>query len=125
MKKTVRFYSEEELAQVKELAMTGLPVKGLIEDFCTINNRPFHSVALKIYEMRAKLNIPKKSKTGKDEKVVKTPKVPKTSKAVKAELAPTVKDKSVVNIGKGEFNIPIKSWNITQHTDGFYFNVKF
>jgi hypothetical protein len=52
-------------------------------------------------------------------------KVVKTHKVSKTELAPTVKDKSVVNISKSEFNIPIKSWTITQHTDGFYFNVKF
>lgn len=119
MKKIVRFYTAEEIAQVKELAMTGLRVKGLIEEFCKVNDRPFHSVALKIYELRNRLNIPRNTRTSKDKKVVKAPKTHKT------ELTPTVKDQSVVNIGKGEFNIPIKSWSITQHTDGFYFNVKF
>ena len=121
MKKTVRFYTAEELNQVKEFAITGKPVKGLIEEFCRVNDRSFHSVALKIYEMRKSLNIPSNLKgRPRIDKTLKPS--PKTSKK---ELAPTVKDKSVVNISKSEFNIPIKSWSITQHTDGFYFNVKF
>jgi hypothetical protein len=115
MKKTVKFYSEQESEQVKEFAMTGLPVKGLIEDFCRISDRSFHSVACRIYEIRNRLNIPRNIKTGK---TIKDVKISKT------ELTPA-KDQSKVNIGIGEFNIPIKSWGITQHKDGFYFNVKF
>ena len=102
MKKTVRFYTAEELAQVKQFAITGKPVKGLIEDFCKNNNRSFHSVALKIYEMRKNLNIPSNLK-GRP-RINKATTSPKNSKK---ELTPKVKDNTPVNISKGEFNIPI------------------
>jgi hypothetical protein len=35
------------------------------------------------------------------------------------------KDNSIINLNKGEFNIPIKSWNISQNNGEFYFTVKF
>jgi hypothetical protein len=116
MPKTVRFYSEQEKHQVREFAMTGKPVKGLIEEFCKVNDRSFHSVALKIYEMRNRMSIPKNTKTGVDKKVPKAPKV---------ELAPTIKDKTTVNLSKGEFKIPISNWNVSNENGQFYFIVKF
>jgi hypothetical protein len=113
MKKAIKFYTPEELKELEPFIVNReKPTMKRLEDFCTRTNRKYHSVCVYIYTKRKRV----KNTNETVKKVVKAP---------KAELAPTVKDQSVVNIGKGEFNIPIKSWTITQHTDGFYFNVKF
>jgi len=113
MKKKLKFYTQEEMSILNEFAKSRVPVnKKLLGEYCKKYDRSLHSVSFKVYDLRKKLGIesskPARNKTN----------FPKT------ELTPT-KDQSVVNMGKGEFNIPIKSWSITQHTDGFYFNVKF
>jgi hypothetical protein len=112
----VKFYTPEELNELQPFFNGEKMTEQKLEDFCKRTGRTYNSVSVYVYTKRMRARNANKETV---KKVVKTPKTPK------AELAPTVKDQSVVNIGKGEFNIPIKSWTITQHTDGFYFNVKF
>lgn len=108
-KKTIRFYSKEEkriLAPfVKKAQKTDMAI---IEEFSKKYNRNVKSVLAYIYNNRKKLNI-------------------KRSMVKNAPFGrlTTKKDKSLINLSKGEFNIPIKEWNISQTESGFYFNVKF
>ena len=113
MKKAVKFYTPEELNELQPFIDGEKMTVQKLEDFCKRTGRTYNSVTVYVYTKRMRQRNEKQETT---KKVVKAP---------KTELTPTVKDQSVVNIGKGEFNIPIKSWSITQHTDGFYFNVKF
>jgi hypothetical protein len=115
--KKLKFYTQEELNILDEFAKSQAPLnKKLLGEYCKQYDRSIHSVTFKVYDLRKKLGV-QNSRPGRNNKT--------ESISTKTELTPTVKDQSVVNIGKGEFNIPIKSWSITQHTDGFYFNVKF
>jgi len=105
-KKTLRFYSKEEKSQIKAFAASKKIDKALLEVFCEKYNRPKASVLFMIYKTRKEINMVKKGK----------------------RVQPNAKlrsSKEVINLTKGEFNIPIKSWNISQNNGEFYFNVKF
>lgn len=105
-KRTIRFYSKEEKSQIKAFAASKNIDKALLEMFCEKYNRPKASVLFMIYKLRKQLNMVKKGK----------------------KVQPNVKlrsSKEVINLSKGEFNIPIKAWNISQKNGEFYFTVKF
>ena len=111
MSKKLRFYTKEEMQLLEQFAKSGQPVgKKLIGDFCKVNKRSETSVGLKVYELRRKLGIPTTNK-----KIVKTVN-PKAN---------FVKDKTVATMSKGEFKIPINSWNVSNENGQFYFIVKF
>lgn len=101
-KKTVRFYSKAETAEVQTLANSGKPVTPeLLKDFCAKNNRNYGAVSVKIYNIRRKNS--KSSGLLKDKSV---------------KLLPKNHKQEDVTMKKGEFNIPIKNWKIVQNTAG-------
>ena len=110
-KRKMRFYSKEELKELAPFIKQGQkPNEESLKEFCKKYNRPYLAVLATIYNKRRAKN--------KVKNLVKRD-------STKASLNPIAKNKTKVNLSKGEFHIPIKSWSITQHTDGFYFNVKF
>jgi hypothetical protein len=108
MSKKLRFYSNEENEFITMYAQSGKPVNEKnLEEFCKKNKRSFLSVSVKVYELRKKLGLSKN--------IVK-------NVSPKANL---VKDKTVVNLSKGEFKIPISNWNVKNENGQFYFVVQF
>jgi hypothetical protein len=109
-KKTLKFYTKEEN---KELApfINGekQPTASALKDFCDKYNRSLNSVQVRIYTLR------RRKKTTKS--LIKGSPV--------ASLKPTLKDKTTVNLSKGEFKIPISNWNVSNENGQFYFVVKF
>jgi hypothetical protein len=111
-KKTVRFYSKEENKELMPFIKGGVqPTKESLANFCKKHNRNFGSVQVRIYTMRKNNKIKKN--------LVKGDIMPKAS------LKPTMKDKTAVNLSKGEFKIPISNWNVSNENGQFYFIVKF
>ncbi len=110
-KRTVRFYSKEEMKDLAPFIKGGeTPTKESLKDFCKKYNRSYGSVQVRVYTLRKKKNSAKKVM------VKQSPKV---------SLKPTVKDKTTVNLSKGEFKIPISNWNVSNENGQFYFVVKF
>lgn len=107
-KKTIRFYSKEESKVLAPYINKKQKIDvQVIKDFCKKYDRKIENVISYIYSNRMKL---------------------KSKRKMYRKNNPTAKLKtkdSTINLSKNEFNIPIKNWSITQHTDGFYFNVKF
>ena len=109
-KKTLKFYTKEENKELVPFIKGDLqPTKEALNDFCEKYNRNFESVRVRIYILR------RKNKTKKA--LVKGSPV--------ASLKPTMKDKTTVNLSKGEFKIPISNWNVSNENGQFYFVVKF
>jgi hypothetical protein len=110
-KQTLRFYSQEEKKALKPFINKNLsPSEENLKDFCKKYNRNFPSVQVYIYTNR-KRKVERKEMLGKN--------------SPKAALKPTLKNKSKVNLSKGEFKIPISNWNVTNDNGQFYFVVKF
>jgi len=110
MTKKIKFYTKEENDQVISFANSNKPLnKKLLDSFCKKYNRSYHSVCMKIYDVR-------KTKPGYVNRFVK--------KNVKTDVS-LVKDNSHVGFSKGEVKIPITNFNIKQEKDGFYFIIKF
>lgn len=105
-KKTLRFYSKEEMSQIKAFAASKKIDKTLLQEFCKKYNRSFAGAQVLIYKTRKQMNMVKKGKRMQTNAKLRS-------------------SKDVINLTKGEFNIPIKSWNISQTEEGFFFNVKF
>lgn len=109
-KRKVRFYSKEEVKELASFIKSGeTPTEKNLEAFCKKYNRSFGSVQVYIYTKR-------KAKKQRKLMVKQTPKV---------SLKPTIKDKTTVNLSKGEFKIPITNWNVSNENGQFYFVVKF
>jgi len=109
-KRTIRFYSKEEAKVLAPFIKKNVAIdKQAITDFCKKYNRSMGSVLVYIYQNRKKL--------AKRRKMVKS--IAPVGKLMNK------KDNSIINLNKGEFNIPIKSWNISQNNGEFYFTVKF
>ena len=111
-KQTVRFYSKEEIKKLKEIAKGKQPInRDLLKEFCKKYDRSFASATIKVYDLRKKSSFSISTK-----KYVKksTPKV----NLVK-------QDKTIMNLSKGQFRIPINTWNISNENGKFYFVAKF
>lgn len=110
-KRTLRFYSKEEKKALAPFMSKKIAVnEENLKDFCKKYDRSYGSVQVYIYTNR-KRKIERKQILGKN--------------SPKASLRPTIKDKSKVNLSKGEFKIPISNWNVSNDNGQFYFIVKF
>lgn len=109
--KTLRFYSNEENRALTPFIKGEMkPSLKNLKDFCEKYNRSIGSVQVRIYTQIRK-NTKKKN-------LIKGDIVPKVALT-------SVKDKTTVNMSKGEFKIPITNWNVSNENGQFYFVVKF
>jgi hypothetical protein len=109
-KRTLKFYSKQELKDLVPFIKDGQkPTEENLKSFCEKYNRNFESVRVYVYIKR---------KRNRDNKAL-------IKGAPKASLKPTMKDKTTVNLSKGEFKIPISNWNVSNENGQFYFVVKF
>lgn len=107
-KKTVRFYSKEEMKVLNPFIRSNQPLSDdSLSEFCSKYDRSMASVKALIY-----------SKRQKNKKLT-------TKYKVKRSFGKLRSTDDVINLTKGEFNIPIKSWSMSQEDGVFYFNVMF
>jgi len=95
MKRTLRFYSKQEVAQLKKIS--NLPKKEkapAMVEFAKTNQRPLPSAYIKLRSLKSKSAPKRKTRVVKDASLITSP-----------------------NSKKGEFVIPVKNWKL-QHTDG-------
>lgn len=105
MKKTIRFYSRQEVAQLRKIAK--LPSKEKRQamlQFCKDNKRPLPSAYIKL------LSVVKKSKPGRKP----GRKSLKTASLVGASGS-----------NKGEFVIPVKNWKLQNSDNGLNIVINF
>lgn len=107
-KRQIRFYSKEELKELQPYINGKKIDKQHIAEFCKNHKREYNSVLVNIYTRR------------KAAGVVTSPKKDKFK--TEAVLKPR---KAAINMAKGEFKIPVSSWNVTNDNGQFYFVVKF
>ncbi len=107
-KRTIRFYSKEEIKALKPFinGQIGVNPKNL-EEFCQKYNRSYGSVQVYVYNARKK-KATKKQMT--------------SSFSPKASLK---KDASPAKLSKGEFKIPVNNWNIINENGQMYLTIKF
>lgn len=101
MKKTIRFYSKQEIAQLKKIAkLPAAEKRPAMLEFCRVNKRPLNSAYIKL------LGIAKRSKPGR--KSLKTPSLIAASGS-----------------NKGEFVIPVKNWKLENNANGLNIVINF
>lgn len=111
MPKKVRFYTEQEINLLQEFAKSKAPVnKQMLAEFCKNYKRSLHSATVKVYDFRRQFGFENSR--------------PPRNKTINPK-ANLVKDKTVATMSKGEFKIPINSWNVSNENGQFYFVVKF
>lgn len=114
MSKKITFYTNQENNLLKEYAKTKAPVNTkLLGQFCKDYNRSLHSARIKVYEFRKQMGIDNS----------RAPRVKRNNPVM--PVASLIKNKSVATVSKGEFKIPINSWNVSNENGQFYFIVKF
>lgn len=100
----IRFYSKEELSELKAIAESQTKINPItLETFCKKYNRSFLAVSVKIYGLRNTLR-----------KITKNP----AKNDVAAKMVPISQKQENVDFKKGEFHIPIKNWRIVQNAAG-------
>jgi tRNA A37 threonylcarbamoyltransferase TsaD len=113
MKRQIKFYTPEEITQIKEFAESKKPINpALVYEFCKKYDRTFSGVNEKIHSYRRRGNK-------------KIAKKVTTKNTIKAELSTSIKDKTAVNMSNGEFKIPINNWSIKSENGQFYFVAQF